>query len=52
MGHHEEGQLAFFAVVGFSRSGTISVSGVRVWEREREREREREKYIGQVRESK
>ena len=40
MGHHEEGQLAFFAVVGFSRSGTISVSGVRVWERERERERE------------
>ena len=50
MGHHEEGQLAFFAVVGFSRSGTISVSGVRVWERERERERE--KYIGQVRESK
>ena len=50
MGHHEEGQLAFFAVVGFSRSGTISVSGVRVWERERERERQ--KYIGQVRESK
>ena len=40
MGHHEEGQLAFFAVVGFSRSGTISVSGVQVWERERERERE------------
>ena len=40
MGHHEEGQLAFFVVVGFSRSGTISVSGVRVWERERERERE------------
>ena len=48
MGHHEEGQLAFFAVVGFDRSGTISVGGVRVWEGKGERE----KHIGQVRESK
>ena len=32
MGRLEEGQLAFFTNVGFSRSGTVSIGGVRVWE--------------------